>query len=150
MSSADKAEIMFRGPYNCAQSVFAALAPAFGLEPEIALRIASGLGGGIGHLGSEVCGAVSGVVLAIGLQREYLPEDRAERERTYALVREFAHQFGILYGHLRCRELLGHDISTPEGYQAAADNGLYETRCSQLVHDAVEIVEQLLALEEGN
>jgi C_GCAxxG_C_C family probable redox protein len=144
MSKAAEAEKTFQGPYNCAQSVFATFAPKLGLEREVALRIASGLGGGIGHLGSEVCGAVSGAVLAIGLSRKYLPEDRAAREATYALVREFARRFRALHGNLRCRDLLGHDISTPEGYQTAADSGLYKTLCPRFVRDAAAIVEELL------
>jgi len=144
MSKADEAEKTFQGPYNCAQSVFSTFSPDLGLGRDLALRVASGLGGGVGHLGSEVCGAVSGAVLAIGLSRKYLPEDRAAREATYALVREFTRRFRALHGHLRCRDLLGHDISTPEGYQTAADSGLYETLCPQLVHDAAQIVEELL------
>ncbi|MBN1954823.1 MAG: C_GCAxxG_C_C family protein [Anaerolineae bacterium] len=150
MSRADQAWETFQGPYNCTQSVFAAFAPGLGLEREAALRVASGLGGGVGCLGSEVCGAVSGAVLAIGLSRAYLPEDRAAREATYALVREFARRFRVLHGHLRCRDLLGLDIGTPEGRQAALDSGLHDILCPRLVRDAAAIVEELLALQADN
>jgi hypothetical protein len=43
-----------------------------------------------------------------------------------------------------CRELLGHDLSKPEGRKAAYEKGLFTTLCPQFVRDAVEIVEQLL------
>jgi C_GCAxxG_C_C family probable redox protein len=146
MSKPDEAEATFRGAYNCAQSVFVTFAPDLALEREVALRVAGGLGGGIGRLGSEVCGAVSGAVLVIGLKHgKYLPEDNAARERTYALVQEFARRFRALHGSLRCGELLGNDIGTPEGRQAAHDSGLHETLCPQLVRDAAAIVEELLA-----
>jgi C_GCAxxG_C_C family probable redox protein len=144
MSKADDAVSTFQGAFNCAQSVFVAFAPDLGLERELALRVAGGFGGGIGRMG-EVCGAVTGAVLAIGLKYgKCRPEDNAAREKTYALVREFARQFRERHGHLLCRELLGCDISTPEGWQAVHDRGLHDTVCVQLVHDAAEIVGDLL------
>jgi C_GCAxxG_C_C family probable redox protein len=145
MGKADEAEATFRGAFNCAQAVFVTFAPELGLERDLALRVAGGLGGGIGRLGSEVCGAVSGAVLAIGLKHgKYLPEDNAAREQTYALVQEFARRFCALHGHLRCRDLLGHDVGTPEGRQAARDSGLHDTLCPRLVRDAAQIVNELL------
>jgi C_GCAxxG_C_C family probable redox protein len=144
MSKPDEAVATFRGAFNCAQAVFVAFAPELGLERELALRVAGGFGGGIGRMG-EVCGAVTGAVLAIGLKHgKYRPEDNAAREKTYALVQEFSRQFRERHGKLLCRELLGCDVSTPEGRQAAHDSGLHDTLCPQLVRDAAEIVEQLL------
>jgi len=145
MEKADSAAETFRGAFNCAQSVFVVFAPELGLERELALRVAGGLGGGVGRLGSELCGAVSGAVLALGLKHgKYLPEDNEARERTYALVQEFARRFRERHGHLRCSELLGYDVGTLEGRQAAHDSGLHETLCPRLVRDAAEIVEELL------
>lgn len=149
MDKPNEAAAAFRGAFNCAQSVFVAFAPDLGLEREIALRVAGGLGGGIGRLGSEVCGAVSGAVLVIGLKHgKYLPDDNAARERTYALVQEFARRFRELHGHLRCSELLGHDVGTPQGRQAAHDSGLHDTLCPRLVRDAAEIAEELLGASD--
>jgi C_GCAxxG_C_C family probable redox protein len=144
MSKADEAAETFHGGFNCAQAVLAAFAPELGLEHELALRVAGGFGGGIGRMG-EVCGAVTGAVLAIGLKYgKYQPEDNAAREKTYALVQEFARRFQERHGHLLCRDLLGCDISTPEGRKQASDSGLHDTLCPQLVRDATEIVEALL------
>jgi hypothetical protein len=51
--------------FNCAQAVFAALAPEFGLDQATAVKIAATLGGGIARTG-ETCGAVTGALLTIG------------------------------------------------------------------------------------
>ena len=55
----------FNQGFNCAQSVFAAFHQEMGLSESEALRIASSMGGGIGGL-REVCGAFSGLSLALG------------------------------------------------------------------------------------
>ena len=57
----------FVSGYNCAQSILYAFGPDLGLEGETALKVATGLGGGLGVSG-EVCGAVTGGILALGLK----------------------------------------------------------------------------------
>lgn len=52
----DVAYSYFLKGYNCSQSVVAALAPQLGLSEELALRLSSGFGAGIGRM-REVCGA---------------------------------------------------------------------------------------------
>jgi C_GCAxxG_C_C family probable redox protein len=59
-------EKFFSG-YNCAQSVLFAFCGDLDLDKDLALRMASGFGGGMGGR-QEVCGAVSGGVIAIGLK----------------------------------------------------------------------------------
>ncbi len=59
-------------------------------------------------------------------------------------MREFARRFKARYGTILCRELLGCDISTPEGRNLAKEKGLFAELCPQLVRDAAEIVEQML------
>ena len=57
----------FVAGYNCAQSVLYAFGPELGLDGEISLKLATGLGAGMGRRG-EVCGAVTGGILALGLK----------------------------------------------------------------------------------
>ena len=138
----DEAAHSFEGDLNCCQAVFSALAPGLGLDEGTALRIATPFGGGMGRLG-EVCGAVTGAFMAIGL-REGDPEaNRAAKERAYEAVRRFSERFITLHGSIRCRELLGCDIGTEEGMAEAKEKGLFTTLCAELVRDAVKIVEEL-------
>ena len=101
--------------FNCAQAVFSSFAPAMGLGEKEALKITSGFGAGICYKG-EICGAVSGAYMALGLKYgRWKSEDAEAREKTYALMREFDKEFLIRNGSLYCNRLLEGDISTPEG-----------------------------------
>ena len=50
MTKADKAQELFMSGYNCAQAVYCAFAEDFGMDAETALKVSSGLGGGVGRL----------------------------------------------------------------------------------------------------
>jgi hypothetical protein len=63
------------------------------------------------------------------------------RQAAYGAVTSFAQQFRRRHGSLVCRELLGCDISTPEGAKVAQEKGLFLTTCVRLVRDAAELVE---------
>ena len=79
MEHAKEAERLFMEGYNCAQAVFCAFRDQTGLGLEAAARLASSFGGGIGRL-REVCGAVSGALLALGMLRGYDdPQDAAAK-----------------------------------------------------------------------
>jgi len=72
----------FFSGFNCAQAVFSTYSSEFGLEPELALRISSSFGGGMGYIG-ETCGAVTGAFMLIGLKYgKVKAEDNAAKEKT--------------------------------------------------------------------
>ena len=56
----------FMQGYGCCQSVVAAFADLYGMDKQLALRVAAGFGGGVGRL-RMMCGAVSGLVILAGL-----------------------------------------------------------------------------------
>ena len=58
-------------------------------------------------------------------------------------MRAFLEEFAARNGSTLCRDLLGCDISTPQGHQQAADEGLFRTKCTKFVEDAVDIIEDL-------
>ncbi len=68
-------------------------------------------------------------------------EDERAKEETYRLVKEFVDRFKSRNGSIICRELLGCDISTPEGMNLAKEKKLIETRCSKFVQDAADSIE---------
>ena len=142
-NNAECAVTYFKNGYCCSQSVFATLSTDYGMEREEALRLASPFCGGMGRL-AKTCGAVTGAFLAIGLAHGSEDPNSQGRERIYSLVRAFAERFRERNGSLECRELIGCDIGTPEGYGEAQEKNLFGTVCEKLVRDAVEIVEDLL------
>ena len=144
MNQKEIAVSRFAEGFNCAQSVFSVLAPQLGLPEETALKVAAAFGGGMGRTG-EVCGVVSGALMAIGLKYgAIVGPDEATKAKTYALAREFMDHFRARHGNVRCSDLLGCDAGTHEGRQWAKEKGLFETLCPALVGDAVEIASDIL------
>jgi C_GCAxxG_C_C family probable redox protein len=136
---------LFAQEFNCAQAVLSACGAKRGIDRKTALGVAGGFGGGMGGTGGT-CGAVTGAVMAIGLAHAMThAHDPAAKRRCNELVREFFKRYKARRGGLLCRELLGCDISIPEGIKKARDAGLFKTVCRPLVADAVDIVEKLLA-----
>ena len=147
MDKADDAhELIASGRMNCAQAVLSTCCEQFGLERILALKLAQGFGGGMGRMGG-VCGAVTGAYMVLGLAQK-LSEDnpRQSLERTYELVREFTQRFKALHGSVICRELIGYDLSTPEGLAEARNKKILTTVCPDFVRDSVKILEAMLQL----
>lgn len=134
----------FREGFSCSQSVLTTWSGEFGLERETALRAASAFGGGMAGLG-EVCGAVTGALIVIGLKHgQTEAKDKEAKDRNYARVQELMARFRSRNGALLCRELLGCDLTTPEGREAAKQKGLFTERCPRFVRDAAELLEEIL------
>jgi C_GCAxxG_C_C family probable redox protein len=105
--------------------------------------MASAFGGGVGRRG-EVCGAVTGALMVLGLAAGHADNTEASKAATYELVDEFLRRFEGAHGALGCRTLIGHRIDTPEGLQSARDAGVFKTICPALVADASAIVASIL------
>lgn len=136
----------FEEGFNCAQAVFATFAARRGMDESQALRLASPFGGGVSRQG-EVCGAVSGGLMAIGLA---LGSDTpAGKDRTYQISQSFLQNFISRHGTLLCRELIGSDIRTPEGRQQANQSGVFKNLCPLLVGEAAGIVQSMLVKAEA-
>lgn len=136
-----EAERMFAEGFTCSQSVFGAFAEDLGLEKHMALKLANGFGGGIARR-QEVCGAVSGAVMLIGLKLgKTTSDDTVAHDRTYCTISMFYERFTEMNGAATCREILGCDIAK------AKESNLFETTCRKCVHDAAALIEELLMTE---
>ena len=139
------AEQNFCAGYNCAQSVLLAFFDVTGLEDKTAAMLASSFGGGLGRL-REVCGAVSGAAMVLGLVRGYSdPDDREGKKAHYARVREFTERFKEKNGSIICRELLSGVNTQTGGDPEARTDAYYQKRpCAQLCRQAAEILQTML------
>jgi C_GCAxxG_C_C family probable redox protein len=141
---AKHAEALFNDGYSCAQSILASFAPEFQLDPQTAYRLAGAFGAGIARQG-ETCGAVTGALMVIGLKHGMVQAgDLEARDKTYAVAQRFMEQFRLRHGTTECSDLLGVDISLPEGYQFAREQNLFNDHCPGYVRAAAEILEQIL------
>jgi C_GCAxxG_C_C family probable redox protein len=143
MSRVDDAVQCFCRGAACSQAILATYGPAVGLPREQGMKLASGFAGGMRL--AQTCGAVTGAFMVLGLEHAGDNCDQRDgRDSVYAAVRQFTEQFRGRNHSLVCKELLGCDISTPEGAQRAMKEGLFRTICPRLVQDAAEILEQML------
>jgi C_GCAxxG_C_C family probable redox protein len=144
MTKPDDAESCFRKGFTCSAAVFSTFSPELGLDEETAKKAACGFGGGIAHTGN-ICGAVSGAIMAISLKYGKTREgDDAATEKTRSAVRQFIDEFRQRNGSINCTELLAHDLSNPADLARARELGLFKTKCPALVRDAAEILETIL------
>ncbi len=132
MDKSEQAVELFKTGACCSQAVFCAFALDFGMDAETAMKVSAGLGGGVGRL-REVCGAVTGATLALGLK--YGPDKAA----VYPHVQEFAARFEAACGSIVCRELLEGVGATTGGAPEARTEGYYKKRpCAELVRLAAK------------
>lgn len=144
MDRIENAVDTFKNGYNCAQAVLSVYGSELGIDRGKAIKLASPFGGGIAKLG-EVCGAVSGALMVIGLQYGSVNIENPElKEKPYQVTREFVEKFKKKNGSLLCRNLIGIDISTPEGIEKAREESVFQEICPRFVQDAVEILKVLM------
>ena len=139
------AEQNFKKGYNCAQSVLLAFGDVTGLDENTAAMISSSFGGGLGRL-REVCGAVSGAAMVLGLVRGYSdPDDREDKKEHYHRVQEFAERFKEQNGSIICRELLS-GVQTAEGKTPEARTDAYYKKrpCAALCRCAAHILDEMI------
>jgi C_GCAxxG_C_C family probable redox protein len=142
----DLAIEMMTAGYNCAQSILGVFCEDLNLDKETAMKLATGFGAGMARM-QEVCGAVTGGAMVLGLKHGRGPAfDKAATEDTYQRVGEFMNRFAEKHGSCLCRKLLnGYDLQTEEGRMKYKEDGLGEKICRPLVADAIGLVEGLLA-----
>lgn len=98
---------------NCIESVLKTCNDTMNLQlPDVAIRMASGMGGGIGRSGC-VCGALSGACLVIGALVGRLTPDEKPLPEVYKYTSEFHDRFKEHFGATCCRALNTLSFGTP-------------------------------------
>jgi len=96
----------FKQGYNCSQSVVMAYADLFPVDMETIKQISGSFGGGMGRL-REVCGAVTGAFMILGMEHPASdPNDKVTKLANYAAVQRVALQFKKKMGSYICADLL--------------------------------------------
>jgi C_GCAxxG_C_C family probable redox protein len=133
---------IFGSEFNCAQSVYAGCARD---EADSWHRraVAAAFGGGVARSG-EVCGALTGALMALGdaRQTDLAADPAGVRSEIYARAQRLIAEFRAAHGSIRCRELTGCDMTTPEGQAEFKAHDLHASYCSKLVGWAAERASQ--------
>jgi C_GCAxxG_C_C family probable redox protein len=95
--------------YLCSEAVLLALAEFLGVESRLVPRIATGFAAGVARTGN-VCGALSGAVMGLGLMygRDTLETEPCRRPYWYA--GRLAEAFEDALGAATCPGVIGVDI----------------------------------------
>lgn len=142
MEKSKNAADNFNKGFNCSQCVLSEFSEELGLNKELALKIASGFGGGICQ--GEVCGAVTGAVMVLNLKYgNSQAEDKEAKEKIYEVVRAFSKKFADVHGSINCSYLLGVDLKQEENRKIAREKGLFKEKCPKFIESAVDIVSAL-------
>ena len=123
MDHKEKAVAYYKQKFNCAQGIFAAYAVEHGVEEALALRLGTNFGGGARK--GELCGAVSGALMVLGLLYGHSERgDAAAKARAYTLAEEYMNRF------IREKEL-------------------FRVLCPEIIRSAVAILDELLAEQDS-
>lgn len=125
---------------NCSQTVFSLFANDLGINEKVAMKIASGFGGGMAC--AETCGAVTGSYMVIGMKFGHATSDPDAKAATKLKIQEFNENFKAEHGSLICKQLTGHDISTVEGAAAAHEEGVFGSKCPLFIKTACNILDK--------
>ena len=136
----ERAVSSMKNGMNCSQAVFSVYSQHLGVDHDTALKITSAFGGGISGTGN-VCGAVTGAIMAIGLKHG--GEGTNDQMKSQGITSQFTNKFKERNETIICRELINHDLLTPEDIEHAFKTGVFNN-CPKFVKDASEILENVL------
>ena len=144
----DYAKELFKKCYNCSQSVFVAFCDETGLDIEEALKISSSFGGGMGRL-REVCGAVSGMFMVVGMKYGYTdPTDKSKKSEHYKLIQSLAKRFENKNQSIICRDLLKLTSKLEAPIPEDRTEAYYKKRpCAELVEYAAQILDEYIEIK---
>ena len=122
--------------YNCAQSVVCAYCDLVGLDEQTAYKMAEGFGLGMGVM--DMCGALSGMMMVIGLQNSVGDPEKGKMTKgdTYKKAKAYINKFAEQNGSYLCRDLKG------------VETGKILRACPDCIRDAVALTEEYLASQK--
>ena len=142
MTHTEKALALYQAKFNCCQSVLGTFCEDYGLSQAEALRLTCGMGGGVRS--GDICGAVSGAVMVIGLKYGHNDQgDLDKKAQCNQKTKEYTQLFRERYGSICCRDLLGRDFSRPEDEQVIQEEGLIWKICPAVISNAIALLEEL-------
>lgn len=136
----------FSEGFSCSSAILSAFSERLGVNRETALKLPAVFGAGMGT--GETCGAVTGALMVAGAVFGKTKGDDMEADaKAYGFAQEFYREFLSRNSSLKCKELIGYDLGTPEGMTQAMESGVFTNVCPKFVQDAEEILGNLLRAE---
>lgn len=127
----------FKSGFHCAESISKAIVElhAAGSSSEVP-KVASGFGGGIGGTHEDVCGALTGGIIAIGYLLGRM-EPGKDIQNAREIASEFRRRFVEAFGSSNCQAILDRLSKREDGFD-----------CKKLTAAAAELLSESL-MERG-
>lgn len=140
---------LFLQGFDCSQVVLSHFAESLELDDVTAKKISACFGGGM--YSGETCGAVTGALMALGLNYgHYLPNDSEQKNINLEKIAAFNTAFAERYPSAICKEILQYDISDPEERNVIMEKGLLTTLCPKLVCDVIHLLAEMMDQREDH
>lgn len=131
---------------SCSEAIMLAFCQRMALNPSMAVKLASGLGGGVG-LSGHICGAALAGCLVIGAcQGAVDPSQSYQRQQTYLLIQEYLECFQKSFGSSMCQDLCFARLGPGQGMAQVRQLDLVE----QIIATSAKQLDELLKREEGD
>lgn len=144
MNSINKALDSHKRGNNCAQAILESYCSHVDISPELAIKLGSGLGGGVGR-SQSICGAVNAGAIILGLKHSNgVSGDTESKEKSNQIVGEFVKECELKLGSIQCKELLKINLSDPNERLAAKESGLFDRVCNNAIEQTARILEKHL------
>lgn len=145
MTHKEKAEQLLQQQYHCSQTLFGAFAEDFGLDLKTAFKLSTCFGGGMRQ--GSTCGCITAALMVLGMGIGFYDSRDRDLEmyankKTEEYIRRFTEKMN---GKINCRDILGKDITTPEGMAEIRKNGLILSTCPDVMNIGIELLEEILA-----
>jgi C_GCAxxG_C_C family probable redox protein len=135
--------------YTCSESIVLAMSKHLKIKINVIPKIATGFSAGIGRMG-DVCGAISGGVMIIGLIYGRLnPNDTERYEKCIGKVQKLIMEFKNRNGEIDCEKLIGLKLSRAEDREKFRVEKVKERFCMKFVKDVINILMGMLDEGEG-
>jgi C_GCAxxG_C_C family probable redox protein len=145
MPRKEKAVQFFKQGFNCSQSIFTAYRQEEKIDEQTALKLATVFGAGVACTGQNLCGAVTGALMAISMKYgRGNREDLEGKPKTYDLAKKFMEEYQRRMGSCVCEDILGINIGSPNNLRKAEQLKLFETKCVDAVKSAADILDRML------
>jgi C_GCAxxG_C_C family probable redox protein len=111
----------------------------------VALKIACGLGAGMGRK-EEICGAVTGGILVLGMRHgRGSKDDRSATDLTYLQTKKLMEEFAKKHGTYICRQLLnGCELTAEEGQKIFKEKDMKNKVCVPCIQSVAGILEEII------
>ena len=112
MDRKEQTSMLHKNKFNCAQAVACSFCNVMGADPVETFRLAEAFGFGMGSM--DVCGAVSGMALVVGMKMSdgNLDAPKTKKE-CYSMMKKLKEEFKEKIGSDICSEIKGAETGKP-------------------------------------